>query len=82
MSAAVMKAMCPGCPFNYGDEATEMAYNLGCLPSIAEVATLCAGNATAWACHSSPACVCGGYAETFPERVALPLQHQDGVHRS
>lgn len=77
---AVMKKCCGGCPFDYGQPATEMAYNLGCLPSTYEVAQQCEANGTAWACHSAPRAVCAGYAEEFQDRIALPLQHEDGVH--
>ena len=80
MNAPVMKKPCIGCPFDWGLPATEMAYNLGCLPSIHEVAVKCDQNGTTWACHSAPAAVCSGYAEMFPDRVTLPLQHEDGVH--
>lgn len=80
MSAPVMKSCCSGCPFDLGQEDTENAYNWGCLPSIAEVATVCRANDQAWACHSAPKAVCCGYAEEFPERVTLPLRVEAGVH--
>lgn len=78
--APVMKKMCPGCPFNVGDESTEVAYNLGCLPSVPEVTNLCHGNGTAWACHASAAAVCAGFAEACPNDIGQPLQHMEGVH--
>jgi hypothetical protein len=77
---SVMKAHCWGCPFDIGQEGTEMAYNLGCLPSTAEVATACRDAGQAWACHSTPKAVCCGYAEMFPDRVNLPLRIEEGVH--
>lgn len=77
---AVMKKMCPGCPFNVGDESTEMAYNLGCLPGMSEVNLLCRDHSTAWACHSAPMTVCAGFAEMSPASIGLPLQHMAGVH--
>ena len=42
MSAAKLhKGYCSGCPFNYGDPATETAWNLGCLPGSHEVLADC-----------------------------------------
>lgn len=77
--APVMKRMCRGCPFNEEDEASHMAYNLGCLPSRFEIASDCRDNGTAWKCHSALA-VCAGYAEQFPDRIALPLELVPGVN--
>lgn len=74
--ADVRKGYCEGCPFDFGQPATEMAYNLGCLPSTGEVAALCGRNGTAWACHSEPNKVCCGHAA----RRNMPLQHMEGVH--
>jgi hypothetical protein len=76
--AEVRKGYCEGCPFDIGRPATEMAYNLGCLPSTGEVAELCSRNGTAWACHSEPEKVCCGHAS----RRNMPLQHMEGVHAS
>ncbi|QIG75534.1 hypothetical protein EVC18_092 [Rhizobium phage RHph_Y2_4] len=76
----IMKRSCRGCPFDVGAPETEMAYNLGCLPHTGEISSKCRDNGTAWACHSAPGAVCAGYAEQFPDRVTLPLQHEDGVH--
>jgi hypothetical protein len=81
MADRVMKAPCCGCPFDYGSPATELTQNLGCLPSPFEVRALCREAGTAWACHAAPAAVCAGYAEEFPHRAKLPLQHMEGVHR-
>ena len=78
--AKITKKMCKGCPFNYGDPSTEMAYNLGCLPSTWEVSVLCRDNKTAWACHSAPNHVCAGFAEDHPTQTKLPLHHMEGVH--
>jgi hypothetical protein len=72
----VHKGYCSGCPFDFGKEATETAYNLGCLPSVWEVDVLCLMKRTAWACHSEPDKVCCGHAE----RRNLPLQYMDSVH--
>lgn len=72
----VRKGYCPGCPFDYGQPATEAAYNLGCLPTTGEIGELCEANGTAWACHSEPDRVCCGHAG----RRDLPLQHMTGVH--
>jgi hypothetical protein len=76
----VMKKCCSGCPYDFGTEATEMAYNLGCLPTVGEVRAACERDGQAWACHSAPQAVCCGYAEMFPERVGLPLRTEEGVH--
>ena len=76
MQTSVHKGFCEGCPFNVGHPATEQAYNLGCLPGIAEINKLCATNDTAWACHSEPDEVCCGHAH----RRLLALEHMDGVH--
>ncbi len=80
MTAPIMKRMCGGCPYDYGAPETEMAYNYGCLPSVAEVNALCRDSGSAWACHSAPGAICAGYAEDFPDRVGLRLQIVDGVH--
>jgi hypothetical protein len=72
----VRRGYCDGCPYNFGHPATEMAYNLGCLPTTGEIEALCAELNTAWACHSEPRKVCCGHAK----RRALPLQHMRGVH--
>lgn len=74
----VRKGYCGGCPFDLGKPATEMAYNLGCLPGIGEIAGICEPNNTAWACHSEPDKVCCGHAA----RRHMPLQHMEGVHTS
>jgi len=74
--ADVRKGYCEACPFDYGKPATEMAYNLGCLPDVGEIAALCEPAGTAWACHSEPGKVCCGHAA----RRNMPLQHIEGVH--
>lgn len=76
----VVKKPCIGCPFDYGHPATEMAYNLGCLPTTGEVHQGCEENGQTWACHSAPKAVCHGYAEMYPERNNLPLRVIEGVH--
>jgi len=78
----IRKGYCDGCPFNYGNPATEMAYNLGCLPSTHEVMRDSEAAGKAWACHSEPEKVCCGFAATAPDKVTLPLLHVDGVHAS
>lgn len=76
MQNVVRKGYCYGCPFDVGKEATEYAFNLGCLPGIGEVRDLCAKNGTSWACHSEPEKVCCGDAA----RRDKPLQYMEGVH--
>lgn len=76
----IRKGYCPGCPFNMNDPLTHDAYNLGCLPSVAEVSNHCRDENKAWACHSEPGKVCCGYAAQEPKRVDLPLLHVEGVH--
>lgn len=73
---SIHKGHCSGCPFDIGKIATEMAYNLACLPGIGEINQLCSSNGTAWACHSDRHKVCCGHAS----RASLPLQHMEGVH--
>jgi len=80
MSNEVRKGMCPGCPWNYGDEATETAYNLGCLPHISEATRAAEAAGGAWACHSEPNKVCCGYAAQEKGRINLPLYTEPGVH--
>lgn len=80
MTHPVMKKMCQGCPFDVGHPSTEMAYNLGCLPGIAEIISTCNDFNTAWACHSSRTAVCAGYAEAFPDQVTRDLELQEGIH--
>ena len=74
--ASVRKGHCPGCPFDVGQPATEAAHNLGCLPSIPEIAELCGESGTAWACHSEPDKVCCGHAA----RRNMPLKRVAGIH--
>jgi len=75
----IRKGMCPGCPWNYGDEATEIAYNLGCLPSIGEATASCKESGKAWACHSEPDKLCCGYAAQEKDDIGKPL-YRDGIH--
>lgn len=83
MSAAkIHKGYCAGCPFNYGDPATEMAWNLGCLPGSHEVLADCKAEGKAWACHSEPDEVCCGFAASAPDDVDKPLMLVEGVHFS
>lgn len=78
MSNQVAK-LCDGCPYWIGNEATEMAYNLGCLPSQGEVSQF-VGTEHSWPCHSEPTKVCAGWNAENPERKDQPLKHMDGVH--
>ena len=72
-SAPIRKGMCFGCPWNLGDESTEMAYNLGCLPSIGEATQMSKEAGKAWACHSEPEKMCCGYAAQEKGDINLPL---------
>ena len=70
----IRKGMCPGCPWNYGDPSTEMAYNLGCLPSIHEATKWSKEQDKSWACHSEPDKVCCGFAaqeKDFPKNLLI-----------
>ena len=73
--SAVRKGYCYGCPFNVGEPATEMAYNLGCLPGIGDIRRA-VGDTHAWACHSEPEKVCCGDAANRSK----PLYYMEGVH--
>ena len=74
----IRKGYCYGCPYDYGSEGTEMAYNYGCLPTVADIHAMTAN--TAWACHSEPEKVCCGFAAHETEKISLPLLHVEGVH--
>ena len=74
----VMKKYCSGCPYDYGSEATEQAYNLGCLPSVGEISKMCGDDKT-WACHSAKSCICKGFAEN-KEVLNKPLLTVKGIH--
>lgn len=78
--AEIRKGMCSGCPWNYGDPSTEMAYNLGCLPSIAEATQSAKSEGKAWACHSEPEKVCCGFAGQEKNMVDKPLYVEEGTH--
>lgn len=58
----IRKGMCEGCPWDFGKEATDTAYNLGCLPSIGEATQMAKESNKAWACHSDSNLMCCGYA--------------------
>lgn len=75
----IRKGMCYGCPFDYGAEATEMAYNLGCLPSANEATNLSKAAGKAWACHEEPSKLCCGYVAENKADIGLPL-YRDGTH--
>lgn len=76
----IKKGYCEGCPYDYGSEATEMAYNLGCLPSTGEIGFGCEVTNKAWACHSEPDKVCCGYASRNPDKTDRELLHVEGIH--
>lgn len=75
----IRKGYCYGCPFDYGAEATEMAYNLGCLPSANEASQLSKRAGQAWACHENPDLMCCGYAAENRQDHDKPL-YRDGTH--
>lgn len=76
----VKKSYCSGCPYDFSKEATEMAYNLGCLPTTGEISFACQVTGKSWACHSEPNKVCCGYAAHNPDRIELPLLNVEGIH--
>jgi len=75
----IRRGMCYGCPWDYGSEGTETAYNLGCLPSIAEATQLSKAAGKAWACHEDPDLMCCGYAAQNREDHGAEL-YRDGTH--
>jgi len=75
----IRKGMCYGCPWDYGSEATENAYNWGCLPSVAEATQLSKAEGKAWACHEEPNKLCCGYAADNKADIGKPL-YTDGTH--
>ncbi|AGH31438.1 hypothetical protein LOKG_00001 [Loktanella phage pCB2051-A] len=75
----IRKGMCEGCPWDYGNPATEMAYNLGCLPSIAEATQKSKAADKSWACHSDCEKICCGFAGQEKD-VSQDLYLEDGVH--
>ena len=79
-TTAVMKTMCPGCPFDWGKPMTEEAFNLGCLPGQAEIMELCERTHTVWACHSAPDLICCGFADVGEVAPEAGLCHLEGVH--
>jgi len=74
----IKKGYCAGCPYDYGKPDTEMAFNLGCLPSIATINSHVADGA--WPCHSEPSKVCCGFAACNPAKVNRALRPMQGVH--
>jgi len=69
----IHKGYCCGCPYDLGQEATEMAYNLGCLPSTWEIKQATSSRNMAWACHDDFSKVCCGYAVENPKEVNKKL---------
>lgn len=78
--AAIRKGYCSGCPYDYGQPATEAAYNWGCLPSVAEIAQHVDGGA--WPCHADPDKVCCGFASQNPTKILSELRPMPGVHET
>jgi hypothetical protein len=76
----IRKGYCPGCPYNFGEQTTEMAFNLGCLPGIGEIAEHVGDGA--WPCHAEPEKVCCGFAAHCPEQITRTLRSMAGVHSS
>lgn len=77
--AKIRRGYCRGCPYDYGQPATELAYNLGCLPTPGEIRDK-VGPSLAWACHDEPDKVCCGYATTDHNATTKPLYIEAGVH--
>ena len=75
----IRKGMCVGCPWDYGAEMTEQAYNWGCLPSTYEATQWSKSEGKAWACHSEPDKMCCGYAAENKSDHGKPL-FVNGVH--
>lgn len=59
--------VCEACPFNYESEASNDAYNLGCLPSVFEVFELKRNHDVNWGCHEGGGKVCAGYIQMAKE---------------
>lgn len=78
--AEIKKGYCEGCPYDYGQEMTEYAYNMGCLPSTETIGFACHVTNKAWACHSEPEKVCCGYAARNKDNVDKKLLTVDGIH--
>lgn len=76
----IHRGHCEGCPYDWGQPATEMAYNLGCLPSVGELEAQCASEGKAWACHADPDKVCCGFAAANKGDISKPLLNIAGVH--
>ena len=51
---------CPACPFDIS-EYSEMAQNLGCLPSPESIRALMSKNHSNWSCHEDNDKLCAGY---------------------
>lgn len=75
----IRRGMCFGCPWDIDSEATEMAYNYGCLPSIGEATELAHADGMAWACHEEPNKMCCGYAADNKANIGRDL-YRDGTH--
>jgi hypothetical protein len=76
----IHKGHCSGCPYDFGQSATEMAYNLGCLPSVGELETQCSAEDKAWACHDRPEQVCCGFAASRKNSIGKDLLTVPGIH--
>ena len=74
----IRKGFCKGCPYDYGQPETEMAYNLGCLPTTGEIIKHVGDGA--WPCHEDPDKVCCGFASQHKDKIHGPLCLMDDVH--
>jgi hypothetical protein len=64
--AGIHKGYCVGCPFDIGEQASEMAYNLWRLLGTGEMAELCDRNTTRD--PGEPGKLCCGYFAHCAER--------------
>lgn len=78
--ADIRKGMCKGCPWDYGQPATEMACNWGCLPTPYEAVEMSHRHGKAWACHDEPGKMCCGYAAEFKNNHDRELHTEEGIH--
>lgn len=74
----IRKGYCSGCPYDWGAPMTDYAYNLGCLPHVAEI--LEHVGTGAWPCHAEPDKVCCGFAARHREQIHGELKPMKGVH--
>lgn len=67
--------MCSGCPFNYGNPTSEVAQNLGCLPTPWEIMDIKRNSNKNWSCHEDETKLCPGFIERAKE---LKLNYKEG----